>query len=138
MNYNSFVAYLHEQRVFGCDPTYAIWAMRFALETDLSSKDKEVRSTFVLGAAQWILWYGQSLFKLTSQPDLFEGASNEWKGWEPGPLYHGKASLFLDRWQFWKRRFGDIINGGDVTEECREVNRRVIDLIETFERTMLL
>lgn len=55
VNYNSFVAHLYELRIFKMDPSYSIWALRSALENDLTSRDKEIRSAFVLGAAQWIL-----------------------------------------------------------------------------------
>lgn len=61
VNYHAFIANLYQCHVFNADPTYAIWAMRDALETSLEDETQSVRNALVLGAAQWILWNGQGL-----------------------------------------------------------------------------
>lgn len=138
MNYNSFLAHLFEHRILPTNPTYAIWAMRDALEEDWASKGRIVRSAFLLGAAQWILWNGQSLFTHITHSALQRNpTSPNLQLWMPGTLYHGQAIFALERWQFWKYRFGQVIKELDVTDECKQVTWRAISLMDSFEKTML-
>jgi hypothetical protein len=138
VNCNSFVAHLYERRIFPTNPTYAIWAMRAALEEDLANEEKTVRSAYMLGAAQWLLWNGQTLFKLITDSDLHNNTtSDDLQLWKPGPLYRGKGIFDLERWKFWKYRFAQVIKECDVTDECKEVTGNVVDLMDSIERSML-
>jgi hypothetical protein len=119
------------------NPSYAIWAMRAVLEEDLTNEEKTVRSAYLLGAAQWVLWNGQTLFKFITESNVQKiTTSDNLQLWKPGLLYHGKGILDLERWQFWKHRFAQVVKECDVTDECKEVTGSVVDLMDSFERTM--
>ncbi|KAF7719551.1 DUF3632 domain-containing protein [Penicillium ucsense] len=160
INYNSFLAHLYSHRIFPTDPTYALWAMRAAFEDDRDSEPAELRSAWVLGAAQWILWNGQGLFQLVMEPALFDVTLETWpalrreQAWGVGRWYEGRGEggLSLERWRFWRGGFGQVETGvgdglgdGDAdadggndgfSEECRVVAGRARELMEGFERNM--
>ncbi|KAJ5689593.1 hypothetical protein N7462_003985 [Penicillium macrosclerotiorum] len=140
VSYNSFLAHLYEHRIFPTDPTYAMWAMRAAFEENRGEEEKMVRSAWILGAAQWILWHGQSIFNLLLHPALFDVTLMTWpdrQAWDSGPLYTGSGGLSLERWQFWKRSFQDILQESKVTAECKEVSIKAIMMMNMFERNMM-
>jgi hypothetical protein len=65
--------------------------------------------------------------------DDFESADqNMTKSWRPGLLYQGKAGFSIERRQFWKSRFGEFCETADVTDECKEVVERVVNLMESL------
>ena len=139
MNYNSFLAHLYEHRIFPTDPTYALWAMRAAFEDERSHEEKKVRSSWILGATQWILWNGQSIFNLILEPALYDVTHETWPdrgAWDVGSLYNGTAGLSLERWQFWKRRFQEASQDTDLTDECKAVSGRAMAMMEVFEEHM--
>jgi Protein of unknown function (DUF3632) len=132
VNYNAFIANLHEHRIWPTDSTYAIWALRDALETN--HKNGTIRDSYILAGAQWILWYGQSLIKQV----LFHGdvSSNDLQKWQPGPLYNGKPLLDLPRWRFWKDGFRAITGEEGVSDECKIVAGKVAEMMDSFEKNL--
>ena len=127
VNFHAFAANLFEYRIFPNGCTWAIWALRDAHE----GRQKEtgsMRDMYVLAAAQWILWYGQSLFKHIIYPGEID--KDTLRAWKPGPLYNGTKFLSLHRWQFWKDSFKNVASGGWVEEkgrhsqECRSVSTK--------------
>ncbi|EPS34320.1 hypothetical protein PDE_09284 [Penicillium oxalicum 114-2] len=142
VNYNSFLAHLYDHRIFPTDPTYALWAMRAAFEDDRKHESRSLRSSWVLGAAQWILWNGQSLFKLVVEPALFDVTLETWpasnrEAWEAGSLYVGTGGFSLERWRFWKTGFGQAADDDGLSEECRDISQRAMTLMEMFEKNMM-
>ena len=97
------------------------------------------REIWVLAVAQWILWYGQSLFKQV----LFQGevSLNDLRAWRPGPLYKGKANLSLDRWHFWRDGYSAMASSRKeeekgYSEECRDVAAKAAGMMDALERNM--
>jgi hypothetical protein len=114
--------------------------MRAAFEDERSHEAKEVRSSWILGAAQWILWNGQSIFNLILEPALYDVTYETWPdrgAWDAGSLYNGAPGLSLERWQFWKRQFGDVSQKCDVTDECKMVSARAMAMMDLFEKSMV-
>lgn len=140
VNFHAFAANLFERRIFRTDPTWAIWAQREAHETG-SSEDSSIRAAYVLAAAQWILWSGQSLFKqVISTGDV---SHRELQFWTPGPLYGGDSHLSLRRWRFWKGGFTIFAFSGEKEEkafirECKKVAAMTAQLMDSLERSMSL
>jgi len=113
--------------------------MRAAFEDERSHEAKKVRSSWILGAAQWILWNGQSIFNLILEPALYDITYETWPdrgAWDVGSLYNGTAGLSLERWQFWKRRFQEASQDTDLTDECMAVSGRAVAMMEVFEKHM--
>lgn len=151
VNYHTFVANLYELHVFPTDPTYAVWALRDAFETtpragdsihekdDSSIQEKydiSIHEAFILAGAQWILWYGQALFKQI----LFIGhvSSEDRRGWAPGDLYIGKGTLSLHRWHFWRDGFRATTSdaSGAFSEECKSVAKKAADMMDAIESSL--
>ena len=95
---------------------------------------------YVLAAAQWILWYGQSFFKQVLFQD--DEIMKDSRMWSPGPLYSGTSALSLRRWQFWKESFKTVALAGKDEEkrgygqECRIVAAKAADIMDSLEKNM--
>lgn len=110
---NAFVARLVTMRCTALDyELYAIWTLSAALEEGLHPDELWMD---VPGAAVWVFYAGDFLF-------------NSRREWEPtgnrsvaqgGPLWQGKPGFCVERWQFWKERFGAIVERDDVDEDTR-------------------
>ena len=144
VNFHAFAANIYERRILSTDPTWSIWAQRDAHEGDARIPKKEsgiIRGAYVMAAAQWIFWYGQSLFKQVLYPGDISGT--ELQHWMPGPLYDGKASLSLHRWHFWRDRFEAVASeatdkkrGKGVSQECKTMAMRAAKLMDALEQSM--
>lgn len=137
VNFHAFAANLHERRLLSTDPLWAIWMLRDAHERPLKGS-QNIWDARILEAAQWILWYGQSLFKQV----LSHEEPSDLRDWSPGPLYDGKATLNLDRWHFWRDGFTAVACGEKVDEkrfgqECRSVAAKAAALMDFFEKNMM-
>ena len=138
MNFHAFVANLFERRILRTSALWAIWAHRDAHEGHLAyTKESGVpHEIYVLAAAQWILWYGHSLFKQV----IFSGeVSHDLQAQFPGPDYDGKAHLTLHRWHFWRNGYLKVSssgNNGKYSQECRDVAGKVAALMDAFEKNM--
>lgn len=81
---------------------FAIWGLRSALETESTGPRLACDAA---AAAEWTTHSGNVLFQeleKETEDEERDGAIAS------GTLYKGKGVLSLDRWQFWKQRFGDI------------------------------
>ncbi|KAI9762428.1 MAG: hypothetical protein M4579_000404 [Chaenotheca gracillima] len=135
VNFHAFAANLFD-RVFSGSPTWAIWAQRDAHE-ERRDKQDIVRDAYVSAAAQWIFWYGQSLFKQV----LFAVPESDLRLWSPGDLYDGKADLSLDRWHFWRDGYKAVASGQRGEEqgfgqECQDLAARAADIMDCLENNM--
>ncbi|KAI9749597.1 MAG: 1,3-beta-glucanosyltransferase gas1 [Chaenotheca gracillima] len=137
-NFHAFAANLREHRIFRTDPTWAIWAQREAHE-GVSTRPNGSRDVVLLAAAQWILLYGQTLFKQI----VFTGdiSPREVQFWKPGPLYDGQADLSLQRWYFWRDGFKSAASGEKeqnkgLGQECKSVAAKAADMMDSLERNM--
>ena len=138
VNFHAFVANLDERRVFSTDPTWAIWALRDAHE-EPHKEQGSIRDAFVLGAAQYILWYGQSLFKQLLFPG--DASADDLRCWSPGPLYDGKKCLSLHRWHFWRDSFKAVASQekeekNQFSQECKMVAAKAAAMMDSLEKNM--
>ena len=134
INFTAFVAHLWERRAcYPTDPTWALWALRGAHE---GFRDGFDRDTSLLVGAQWILWYGQSLFRqvLVASGPLDEDTL---RMWSPGPLYKGTSDLTIDRWHFWRDGFVAAGRDENRSEECRQVSAKAVDIMQALEKSMV-
>ena len=102
-----------------------MWTLRDARRT--SHEEDSIHDSWILAAAQWILWNGQSFFKQV----LFLSALSSVKvqSWPPGSLCDGRSDLPLHRWHFWSDRFRDITGENRVINECKTVSWKVLDMM---------
>lgn len=91
----------------------AVWTLMTALE----QPPKVYRSSLncaVAAAAEWIIHSGYFIFERITELGT-DGRSGERRGEgdessrvSVGPLFKGKAGLTMERWHFWKQRFGEV------------------------------
>lgn len=82
VNFHAFAANLEERRIHPTDPTWAIWAQREALEGWERHEPEQAipDDVYILAAAQWILWYGQTFFKQVLFPgEITPDVLSMWK-----------------------------------------------------------
>ena len=138
----AFTANLYERRVFRTDPHRAIICLRDAFEGARPGAGDIwiTRDLQVLSAAQWILWYGQSLLKQVLFPtEKVYPDTPEYD--DTGPLYNGKSGLSLHRWHFWRDGFITVASSGkdekqEHSQECRDVAAKAAEMMEAFEMNM--
>jgi len=140
VNFHAFAANLFEHRIFRTDPTWAIWAQREAHE-NIPAEEFSIHAAYVLAAAQWILWSGQSLFKQVIVTG--DVSPRELQFWTPGPLYGVDSQLSLRRWRFWKDGFSNVAFSGEkeekaLVQECNKVAAKASQLMDSLERSMML
>lgn len=84
--------------------TLIIWMLRDALEDDLP-QEQIVRDCYISVVSEWITHAGQTIYRQLSDKELSDQQKRVTKG---GKLYHGKAGLCAERWEFWKQRVKEI------------------------------
>lgn len=107
----------------------------FSEEENHSQDSPEIRDAWVLGAAQWILWNGQQLFKLVHWREEL-GTSSELV--ERHQDESGNPVPLKNCWDNWKHGFDRVVSSGSYGEECIDVCRRVVEIMCTLERAMVL
>jgi hypothetical protein len=150
VNLHAFVANLCEHRLLQpMSPALALLAQREALEWGgprewWQGPDPEVPiEVYVMAAAQYILWSGQSLFKHVIYPDDLAG--EDLLMWTPGPLFtadRGEGGLSLARWHFWRNAYRAVAVSSaegekqQYHEECRNVAARAVAVMDALEMSM--
>lgn len=141
VNYQAFLANLMEVGVFLPGPGSALYAMRGAFEESHKEESPGIQDAWVLGAAQWILWNGQGLFKLLLWPtDAYVPSikNNEPVSmWMRDGKLEGTQQVALESWHAWNSRFGEIAGDGAVGEECRRVAGKAAGMMDMLEGGML-
>ncbi|PLN85829.1 hypothetical protein BDW42DRAFT_190591 [Aspergillus taichungensis] len=80
---------------------FAVWTMRDALEN--RGDDKDISTMHVDAATEWVLHAGKELVGCATSTN-----QNEERALAGGKLYHGPAKMCAERWDFWKKRFGEV------------------------------
>jgi hypothetical protein len=124
VNYQAFLAHLASLHLHFPSPDDAVYAMRGVFEGwGEKDKDPAIQEAYVMGAAQWILWYGVELFKML----LLR--------WDEDPERKG---VFKRRhWGEWRLEFRKIARDGGVGEECRGVTGKAADMMDVIERSLV-
>ncbi|KAF7177977.1 hypothetical protein CNMCM7691_006617 [Aspergillus felis] len=127
INLQAFTARLMSK----CDPSISllgVWSLRSGLEEELS--DTELKGEGA-AAAMWMVYGGEILFS-----QLANGVQDEERErlMKPGTLYSGQGQLCLERWQFWKQRFGEISEQIQVDDETKWVIQLAKEKMERIEQ----
>jgi hypothetical protein len=137
VNINAFKANLFATGVWGTSPGQSIKMLCDAFETRKPEEAWE-RDCKVMAAAQWILWHGQTLFKLIIY-DYLEETPGEGSNWGLGSELEGSKMLprSVERWRFWKAGFEAVGSELDASDECKKIASRAAVLMGSFEESML-
>lgn len=144
VNYQAFLANFMEVGVWLPGPSSALYAMRGAFEKECHEKDNNpaIRDAWVLGAAQWILWNGQGLYKLVLWPgDVYVPSEHGWRasGSMDQKTEEMQQVIKLQNWYTWKAGFREIAgsSNGEVGGKCRILAAKAADMMDILERGML-
>jgi hypothetical protein len=131
------MANLYAAGIRGSSPGKGPEMLREAFETNVLEAAWE-RDANTMAAAQWILWHGQTLFKLIIYDHLEEGQNDKGNWWLgkafAGPLMQPRS---IERWRFWREGFETVETRLDASEDCKRVSKRAADLMASMERDML-
>jgi hypothetical protein len=120
VNYQAFIANVEDIGLYLPGPRSAVLAMRSAFEDIDEKEGSEIREAWIMGAAQWILWNGQGLFKQLLWP-----GNNE-----TGMQFDMKI------WRAWKDGFKDTAASDGFGEECKTVAKRSFEIMDVLEKQM--
>lgn len=135
-NMNRFMALLMatQEPVFDYS-IFALWALREALEGVPKSleRDLDPPGAHIPAAAVWIEILGVEIHDWDEEWESGPCIGARGKG---GPLWKGKHGFCKERWELWRRRFGELANGteGDeFGEEVRTTAREAEQMMKDIE-----
>lgn len=132
INFHSFVTKVEFHVWQRSSPTWAIWEMRDAFEQDEKFyPSSAVRDTYVLSAAQYVLFKGQDLIQQIVYPGDVSNLDKQ--HWKPGPRYSGSAHLDIMRWHFWRNGFAIEAQRGTASHEVKAVSGKTTKLMDMLE-----
>jgi hypothetical protein len=121
VNFNAFCARLTRDGT--CDRSaHAIWDLREALEEEPDQREEAAKEhgkqldVRIPVAANWITIAGNVLYRHSGDC----GKDGELGVASQGRLYSGQAGFSLERWAFWKERFGVIKANEGVADGTKQ------------------
>lgn len=106
----------------------ALYVVSRTFEESHEKETSDIRDAWIMGAAQWILWSGQSLLKLNLD------TINKIPPKSVGVIY--TKPITLDTWHTWTVECRKVAESDEFGEECRDVAKRAADLMEALEKAM--
>lgn len=128
-NLNYFLARLTESEVHTFY-MYAIWAMRDALE-EKADPPKAWYDAHVPAAAAWVFALGSQLY--AREEDLTPKNEYEGNPARGGALWTGGSEFSKARWDFWKRRFKEVAEEEEASEETKKIAKEAVAEMQRAE-----
>lgn len=131
------MANLYSTGVWGTSPGKALEMLREAFESETLEEVWE-RDCNIMAAAQWILWHGQTIFKLVTF-DHSEGVAKGNGHWWVGKAFAGPSMepRSIERWRYWKAGFEAVEKAAHASDECRNVAKKAACMMACLEQGML-
>lgn len=132
LNATAFAAtYLVHGRVPIGMPFHAEVSLMQGIEVPVETPEqRRFAAMFVPPAATWILLAGECIHGLCandhSRQDGAPGSTPNDVRW----LWGKGRGYSLERWAFWRARFGDIAQAGDLSGEIREIAKRAAEAMD--------
>jgi Protein of unknown function (DUF3632) len=95
---------------------YALWTIRHAFEENHEKESLAIQDAYVMGAAQWVFWYGQRLFKICGWP------------------WFRKGNVARKNWHIWKKEFREVASSDKFGEECIAIARKAAERMDVLEK----
>ncbi len=135
---NAFVARLATKQCKALDyEAYAVHTMRAALEEELHADELWMN---VPGAVVWIFYAGDFILKSQREwgPAPEGGVPGHQGVAHGGTLWLGKTAFCIERWNFWRERFGAIVEREDVDNDTRSWAERAKRKMEEIQICSLI
>lgn len=128
INFNAISARLVANAMGNVDIVFGFFILRDGLEETLSADAIKVEPS---AAAQWILLAGKQIFKA-------DNAMME-HHWERGlakesELWKGAVGFSRTRWNVWRRRFGELSERDDITNEVKNILDQAARKMQEIEK----
>lgn len=103
-NFHSFAARLESSNP---NPPldFPIWMLRASLESPLMKGEVDASEVWV--ASEWVIRCGDLLFQMMTSNKALD--PRDARAVKTGSLYIDKPPLSIGRWEFWKKRFSEIV-----------------------------
>ncbi|KAL6234503.1 hypothetical protein BDW75DRAFT_212083 [Aspergillus navahoensis] len=122
VNTSKFAALLMatDEPVFASYSWFALITLRSALETPTEQmRPAEPLEAWIPAAASWIETLGVEIYKWDEE---FESGPKVGARGKGGPLWDGKHGFCKERWELWRKRFGEISRmEGELVEGLRKI-----------------
>jgi len=125
---------------------YALWFIPAAIEVSYvpSNLGSRRASLWIPQAANWFLVAGRTIYSLCrDEVRKGDGPAREWGESDDGVdgyLFHGTEGFSLDRWAFWKSRFGQIASMDlppDLRALAKEAGEKMVEVENQVLRTQI-
>ena len=130
LNVNKSAALLFNSSaaVFADFDWFGLVTLRVALETPLADMHHKLDSpeAYIPAAAAWILNAGAKLYCLDTEMQ-YGGIHGDPGG--GGPLWRGQHGFCPERWQLWRRRFGELCSSYTLSEGTRQMAKLAEDRV---------
>ncbi|OBT80655.1 hypothetical protein VF21_00499 [Pseudogymnoascus sp. 05NY08] len=135
VNHQAFLSLIMDGGFWIPTTRTVLYVMSRTFEGSHENETSDIRDAWIMGAAQWILWTGQSLIKLHLDPI----GQMRHKG---TPIQNIEViittkPITLQMWHTWTSEFRKASESDQFGEECRDVAKRAADLMEALEKAML-
>jgi hypothetical protein len=128
LSVNSFFARLGDRSL-----SFGLWELRDGLEgvkAETKPAPEAVINTRILVATEWIIHGGRGILRESLLNDLSEELTSG-QPWCAGSLFAGARGFNLERWGFWKRRFGELRK--TAVESCQKPIDEAVEKMTALE-----
>ncbi|RDW81234.1 DUF3632 domain-containing protein [Aspergillus mulundensis] len=134
INTNKFVALLMatDDPIFASYSWFALITLRSTLETPTEQiRPAESLEALIPAAAAWIETLGVEIYKWEEE---FESGPKVGARGKGGPLWDGKHGFCKERWELWRKRFGEVARmEGELPEGVKKVAQDAETMMKEIE-----
>ncbi|KFY63057.1 hypothetical protein V496_04219 [Pseudogymnoascus sp. VKM F-4515 (FW-2607)] len=135
VNCQSFLSLIMDAGLWIPTTRPVLYVMSRTFEESHEKETSDIRDAWIMGAAQWILWSGQSLIKLHLDP--IGKIRHIGTPLQDIDVIVTTKPITLDMWHTWTVEFQKASESDEFGEECRDVAKRAANLMEALEKAML-
>jgi len=138
VNFQAFKANLLDIGAWLPSAAPVMHTMRLILDGYHEEEPQEIQDAWILGAAQWILWNGQLLFKLILYPgDIWDKSNLKDRVPAESDNPDWIDRLTLGKWHVWRQKFVEASTSKNHGRECKDVALRAAEMMTSIEKGML-
>lgn len=134
LNLHAFGANLYQRHLYNRGSFHAIWIQSQTFEGHRDYYYKSHHFAMVIGAAQWIIHCGASMYAMTSLPDPFV---------EDYALFNRLPSqlnidtrVSIERWHLWRDGYRTVARSNDddrYSEACKKIAGKAAAIMDALD-----
>lgn len=121
---------------FECTFDKPEYESQYSWHANAPGVERAYRDAFIMGAAQWIIWNGQAIYRRA----MYKGPWSGPKTLNPGEedFYSPMTFVTMEKLRRWKRGFKDAIEEKGISEEAKDVALRAHRIMDVLETNMVV